>query len=89
MTGWRVGYVYAQEKLIEVLTAINSQSISNIPVIAQYAAIYAIKNETKIAEKICKIISRQKILRQKASPCHHNLVSGNGFVSLFYGLHRN
>lgn len=53
MTGWRVGYVYAQEKLIEVLTAVNSQSISNIPVIAQHAAIYAVKNETKIAEKIC------------------------------------
>jgi len=53
MTGWRVGYIYASENLINILTAINSQSISNIPVIAQYAAIYALKNESSIAKKIC------------------------------------
>ena len=53
MTGWRVGFVFASHDLIKILTAINSQSISNIPVVAQYAAIYALKNESKIAKEIC------------------------------------
>ena len=53
MTGWRVGFIYASHGLIKILTAINSQSISNIPVIAQYAAIHAIKNESEIADQIC------------------------------------
>jgi aspartate aminotransferase len=43
MTGWRVGYTLAPEKLIQAVTKMQSQSTSNPTSIAQYAALEAMR----------------------------------------------
>jgi len=54
MTGWRVGYLFANDKIINILKNIQSQSISNVTTIAQHAAVYALKNESRIALDISR-----------------------------------
>ena len=44
MTGWRLGYACAPEKLIKQMTKIHQYSIMCAPTISQYAAIEALKN---------------------------------------------
>jgi len=43
MTGWRIGYVLAPQRLIAAITKLQSQSTSNATSIAQYAAIEALR----------------------------------------------
>ena len=42
MTGWRLGYVAASEKITKLMTSIQSHMTSNVNTIAQYAAIEAL-----------------------------------------------
>ena len=51
MTGWRIGYAAGNEKLIEAMCTIQSQSTSNPTSISQYAALAALTgNQSFIAE---------------------------------------
>jgi len=43
MTGWRVGYVLAPQRLVAAITKLQSQSTSNPTSIAQYAALEALR----------------------------------------------
>lgn len=43
MTGWRVGYVAGNKKLIQAMTAVQSHTTSNTCSVAQYAALEALK----------------------------------------------
>jgi aspartate aminotransferase len=43
MTGWRVGYVLAPQRLVAAITKLQSQSTSNPTSIAQYAALEAVR----------------------------------------------
>lgn len=45
MTGWRVGYAAGPEKLIEAMTNVQSQSLSNPTSIAQKAAVAALRGD--------------------------------------------
>lgn len=45
MTGWRVGFVFANEQLISPLTSLLSQSTSGVTTVSQWAAIAAFKHE--------------------------------------------
>ncbi|MEW5693892.1 MAG: aminotransferase class I/II-fold pyridoxal phosphate-dependent enzyme [Candidatus Hydrogenedentota bacterium] len=44
MTGWRIGYVCAPSEIIEMIVKIHQYSIMCAPVMAQFAAIEALKN---------------------------------------------
>lgn len=47
MTGWRIGYAAGNEKLIEAMCTIQSQSTSNPTSIAQYAAVAALTGDQR------------------------------------------
>lgn len=52
MTGWRVGFVYAQEELIKSLTILTGQSTTGVSTISQYAALAGLQNAKQIIESI-------------------------------------
>lgn len=58
MTGWRVGFVFAQEELIKKLTAIQGQTTSGTSSISQWAAVAAFENSDRIIphvrDTVCK-----------------------------------
>ncbi|EES48646.1 pyridoxal phosphate-dependent aminotransferase [Clostridium botulinum] len=54
MTGWRLGYVAADEKVTKLMTSIQSHMTSNVNSITQYAAIEAISGPEEELEKMIK-----------------------------------
>ncbi|MDD2863295.1 MAG: pyridoxal phosphate-dependent aminotransferase [Methylococcales bacterium] len=54
MTGWRIGYAAGNEKLIEAMCTIQSQSTSNPTSISQYAALAALTGDQSFIVEMCK-----------------------------------
>lgn len=57
MTGWRVGYVVVPEEVAKKLVNLNNITITNVPVFLQVAALRALEQKEKIANKarrLCK-----------------------------------
>lgn len=52
MTGWRVGFVFAPEEIIAVLTALQSQSTTGTASVSQWAALAAIQNADAIMRTV-------------------------------------
>lgn len=52
MTGWRVGYVVASEKLIKPLAAFIGQATSNLTAASQYAALAALTGDQACVEEM-------------------------------------
>ncbi|EOI80280.1 pyridoxal phosphate-dependent aminotransferase [Enterococcus faecalis] len=50
MTGWRIGFAVGDEKIIQAMTQLASQSTSNPVAVSQYAAIEALTGEQSIVE---------------------------------------
>lgn len=50
MTGWRIGFAVGDEKIIQAMTQLASQSTSNPVAVSQYAAIEALKGEQSTVE---------------------------------------
>ena len=50
MTGWRIGFAVGDEKLIQAMTQLASQSTSNPVAVSQYAAIEALTGEQSTVE---------------------------------------
>ncbi len=53
MTGWRIGYAAGNEKLIEAMCTIQSQSTSNPTSISQYAALAALTGDQSFISEMC------------------------------------
>lgn len=60
MTGWRVGFGFANEDWIKAMTKIQSHTTSNVNTIAQYASAKALENN-----ELEKIIEKRKSIYQK------------------------
>ena len=60
MTGWRVGFVMADENLIKILTNLLSQSTSGVTTISQWAAVAALKNPQKFTVPIRKELQKRR-----------------------------
>ncbi|EHJ01531.1 Aspartate transaminase [Clostridium sp. DL-VIII] len=54
MTGWRLGYVAASEKITKLMTSIQSHMTSNVNTIAQYAAIEALNGPVEDLNNMVK-----------------------------------
>ncbi|MGN2369781.1 pyridoxal phosphate-dependent aminotransferase [Clostridium cagae] len=54
MTGWRLGYVAADEKITKLMTSIQSHMTSNVNSITQYASIEALTGSEEEVEKMVK-----------------------------------
>lgn len=52
MTGWRVGFVFADEPIIKKLSTLQGQSTSNTTTVAQYAAIAALEHAQELSAVI-------------------------------------
>jgi aspartate aminotransferase len=54
MTGWRIGYIIADKKLIDNITKLNQITINNVPVFIQEAGLKALEIGDKLASKVKK-----------------------------------
>ncbi|MGG5339354.1 aspartate aminotransferase [Enterococcus pernyi] len=54
MTGWRIGYAVGDQKIIDGMIAIASQSTSNSTAVSQYAAVEALQGEQDTVEEMRK-----------------------------------
>lgn len=52
MSGWRIGYVVASEKLIKHMIAVQDGTLCSPSVIGQHAALYALQHEELIEEQV-------------------------------------
>ncbi|WP_252231554.1 pyridoxal phosphate-dependent aminotransferase [Clostridium sp. ZBS15] len=68
MTGWRLGYVAADEKITKLMTSIQSHMTSNVNSITQYASIEALTGSEEEVDKIVKEFeSRRNFMLDKLS----------------------
>ncbi len=68
MTGWRLGYVAADEKITKLMTSIQSHMTSNVNSITQYASIEALTGSEEEVEKMVKEFeSRRNFMLDKLS----------------------
>ncbi len=62
MTGWRVGFVFAQKEIVDVLAKLQGQSTSNTCSIAQWAAVGAFDNADKIIVEVQRKMQKRRDL---------------------------
>ena len=60
LTGWRIGFLHADEKRISNLVAIHDALINCAPVISQYAAMAAIDIQDEILERNIRVYTRHR-----------------------------
>lgn len=63
MTGWRIGYALAPEKIVAAMTKIHQYTIMSAPTMSQVAAIEALKNgEPSAAEMVADYDRRRQVM---------------------------
>lgn len=63
MTGWRIGYAAGDEKIIKLMSNIQSHTTSNPNSIAQYASVEALNGDkTKVEEMILEFKKRREFM---------------------------
>ena len=65
MTGWRIGYVIANEHLITKIGKLNQITFSNVPVFIQDAALVALDMQDKLTNEIRAIYSNRAKMASK------------------------
>lgn len=60
MTGWRVGFVFGDKKLIKILTNLTSQSTSGVATVSQWAALIALQNFRAITTSIREEMQKRR-----------------------------
>ncbi|MGL1884088.1 pyridoxal phosphate-dependent aminotransferase [Enterococcus faecalis] len=59
MTGWRIGFAVGDEKIIQAMTQLASQSTSNPVAVSQYAAIEALTGEQSTVEDMIQAFEKR------------------------------
>jgi len=63
MTGWRIGYVAASAEIIEAMTKIHQYTIMCVPIMAQMAAIEALKSgDAAVREMVADYDRRRRVM---------------------------
>ena len=60
MTGWRIGYIAGDSKVISAISVIQSQSTTNPNSIAQFASVYALTGDQEFLKKRNKIFAERR-----------------------------
>jgi aspartate/methionine/tyrosine aminotransferase len=60
MTGWRVGFLFAPQDMIQVLASLTGQTTSGVSTIAQYAGHTAIQHRKEIVSDICTVMQTRR-----------------------------
>lgn len=66
MTGWRIGYAAASEKIIKVMGNIQSHTTSNPCSISQYASVVGLEGDQKSVEEMRKEFDKRRIYITKS-----------------------
>lgn len=83
MTGWRVGFVFADEAMIKELTILLSQSTSGVTTISQWAAIAALKNPEKFTKPLRLELQKRRDVLVNSINKHFNLNLASPASSLY------
>lgn len=80
MTGWRLGYAAANEKITKLMTSIQSHMTSNVNTIAQYAAIEALNGpEEDLRNMIQEFENRRNFMVNKLNKLNEvSIIKPNG-----------
>jgi len=62
LSGWRIGFVHADKELIKKILPIHDCLVNCAPVVSQYAALAALKNEKIILSEYMKIYAKRRLL---------------------------
>lgn len=62
LTGWRVGYLHSDISVVEKILPTHDSIVNCAPVVSQYAAISAIKNQNEILSNNLEIYKKQRKL---------------------------
>lgn len=66
MTGWRIGYILGNEKVIKLMSSIQSHTTSNPNSIAQYAAVEALNgDQSSVNEMVAEFKKRRDYIVEK------------------------
>ncbi|STY28247.1 aspartate aminotransferase [Legionella wadsworthii] len=60
MTGWRIGFVFAEQPLIQALTSLISQSTSGVTSISQWAAVGAFQEVNQISAEVQQCMQQRR-----------------------------
>lgn len=85
MTGWRIGFAVGDEKIIQAMTQLASQSTSNPVAVSQYAAIEALTGEQSTVEDMRQAFEKRlnHIYPKVASLPGVSLIKPEGAFYLF------
>ncbi len=85
MTGWRVGFVFAPEVLITVLTKLQGQSTSGASTISQYAALGALQHAREVNVSVLSEMKKRRDVfvegLRELLPSAHILTPQSGLYS--------
>lgn len=84
MTGWRIGFVMADTKIINMLTSLISQSTSGVTSVSQYAAIAALKNVQPISRWVCESMQKNRNIMLQGFQEYFGLDIKSPASSLYY-----
>lgn len=60
MTGWRIGYVIAPEKVVATMTKLQENIVACAPLPSQYAAIQALSGEVNYSQNMVEIFTQRR-----------------------------
>ena len=85
MTGWRIGFAVGDEKIIQAMTQLASQSTSNPVAVSQYAAIEALTGEQSTVEDMRQAFEKRlnHIYPKVAALPGVSLIKPEGDIYLF------
>ena len=85
MTGWRIGFAVGDEKIIQAMTQLASQSTSNPVAVSQYAAIEALTGEQSTVEDMRQAFEKRlnHIYQKVAALPGVSLIKPEGAFYLF------
>ncbi len=87
MTGWRIGYLAASEKLASVITKVQGHTTSNACSISQYASVTAMLEGAEVVETMRKEFDgRRKYMSKRADELGLEYISPKGAFYLFINI---
>ena len=88
MTGWRIGYMAGDEKIIKKVETLQSQSTSNPAAASQWAAVEALSgDQTVITEMLVAFTRRRKLIIDSLNKIPgFNCINPNGAFYAFPGV---
>lgn len=91
MTGWRIGFAVGDEKIIQAMTQLASQSTSNPVAVSQYAAIEALTGEQSTVEDMRQAFEKRlnHIYPKVAALPGVSLIKPEGAFYLFPNVKKN